>query len=338
VNFTLSDDQLALAGAMRALCVGHFPLERLRASESKARVVDAADWEELGRAGAFSIRTPEAHGGLGLGMAESVVVFEELGRALVPGPLADSALAAGLVDGASRGEVVVGSVDRRSGASGASVPSPSGLPAGPPALIPHLDALGTLVVVDDDGLALVDPASVDARPADRSLDPLTPMWIAEGELPRGERIGGPEGAVGWRYGLRLLSAAMCVGLAAATLEMAVEHARSREQFGRPIGSFQAVKHICADMLVRLELARVALHAAAVTADTPEVGDPMRSMAGATLLALEAALQNGRQCIQVHGGMGFTWEVPAHLYLMRARVLQGACGAACELEETVAQSL
>jgi alkylation response protein AidB-like acyl-CoA dehydrogenase len=324
MNFVVSEDQLALAGAIRALCAGRFALERLRAVEGESRVVDAADWEELGRAGVFSIRTSEEHGGLGLGMAESVVVFEELGRALVPGPLVASALAAGLVKGASDGSVMVGSVMRP--------------PPGMPALVAHLDALGTLVVVDEEGLALVDVSPLHAKPAQRSLDPLTPMWIVNGDLPIGDRIGGPEGAVGWRYGEALLTSALCVGLAAVSLEMAVEYARSREQFGRPVGSFQAIKHICADMLVRVELARVALHAAAVIADDPEVGDPVRAMAGATLLAVEAALENGRKSIQVHGGMGFTWDVPAHLYLMRARVLENSCLAGDELAETVSATL
>ena len=116
-----------------------------------------------GAAGVFSIRPSEQHGGLGLGMAESVVVFEELGRALVPGPLVASALAAGLVDGASDGTVVVGSVTRP--------------PPGAPALVAHLDALGVLVVVDDEGLALVDPSvsrretgRAFARPADPHVD------------------------------------------------------------------------------------------------------------------------------------------------------------------------
>jgi alkylation response protein AidB-like acyl-CoA dehydrogenase len=253
-----------------------------------------------------------------------VVVFEELGRSLVPGPLAAQALAAGIIDGASEGTTVVGSVRR---------PAP-----GRPVLVPNLGALGSLVLVGEEGLSVVDPATVDAVPASRSLDPLTPMWIVRGDLPEGEHLGGPEAAFGWRYGEDLLFGALSVGIAAATLDLAVEYAKSREQFGRPIGSFQAIKHICADMLVRTELARVAIHAAAVVSDDPETGDPTRAAAGASLLALEAALENGRKCIQVHGGMGFTWEIPAHLYLMRARVLENASGNTEDLAERVAERL
>jgi alkylation response protein AidB-like acyl-CoA dehydrogenase len=190
---------------------------------------------------------------------------------------------------------------------------------GGPLLVEHLGSLGVLVIVDGEGLATVDPATLDATAVERSLDPLTPMWRVAG-LPAGDRIGGREEAQRWRRDTQVLGGALLVGLASATVDMAVAYAKDREQFGRPIGSFQAVKHLCADMLVRVEVARAAVHAAAVNVDQPDVGDGVRAAAGAALLAAEAAVANGKSCIQVHGGMGFTWEVPAHLYLMRARVL------------------
>jgi alkylation response protein AidB-like acyl-CoA dehydrogenase len=129
---------------------------------------------------------------------------------------------------------------------------------------------------------------------------------------------------------------LLVGLAAAAVDLAVAYAKGREQFGKPIGSFQAVKHMCADMLVRAEVARAAVHAAAATIDQPDVGDAVRAAAGAGLLAVEAAIANGKSCIQVHGGMGFTWEVPAHLYLMRARVVASELDATATLAELVAE--
>jgi alkylation response protein AidB-like acyl-CoA dehydrogenase len=140
----------------------------------------------------------------------------------------------------------------------------------------------------------------------------------------------------WRRDASVLGGALLVGLAAATVDLAVAYAKERQQFGKPIGSFQAVKHLCADMLVRSEVARAAVHAAAVTIDQPDVGDAERAAAGAGLLAVEAAIANGKTCIQVHGGMGFTWEVPAHLYLMRARVLAGELEGADALAELVAE--
>jgi len=99
-----------------------------------------------------------------------------------------------------------------------------------------------------------------------------------------------------------------------------------------------VKHLCADMAVRAELARCAVHAAAVTVDQPDVGDASVAAAGAKLLADEAAIANGRSCIQVHGGMGFTWEVPAHLAYKRARVLATQFGTDEQLAEWLGDSL
>jgi alkylation response protein AidB-like acyl-CoA dehydrogenase len=113
--------------------------------------------------------------------------------------------------------------------------------------------------------------------------------------------------------------------------MAVRHAREREQFGSPIGAFQAVKHLCAEMLVRAEVARTAVYAAAVTADPAEI-------AGAKLLADGAAVRNARDCLQVHGGMGFTWEADVHLHLKRAWLRAGQWMTAAEAEEALAADL
>jgi len=121
VDFELSEDERALADGMRRLCEGRFPLERLRAAEGRAEL-DPAAWAELADAGVFSLRVPEADGGLGLPMATAAVVFEELGRALVPGPLVATHLAAGLVKGAAEGDEPVSSVRRPAGPA-TSIPS-----------------------------------------------------------------------------------------------------------------------------------------------------------------------------------------------------------------------
>ncbi len=169
------------------------------------------------------------------------------------------------------------------------------------------------------------------------MDPLTPVWSVRA-LPAGEPVAGDDVTAWWRRDGAVLTAALQVGAAAWTTELAVAYAKQRHQFGRPIGGFQAVKHLCADMAVRTELARCAVHAAAVTADQPDVGDPVDAAAGAKLLADEAAVANGRSCIQVHGGMGFTWEIPAHLAYKRARVLATQFGTAEAMAERLARSL
>ncbi len=310
MDFELSDDQRDLAEAIRRLCQGRLPLAELRCRERTAHVVDRDGWAALGGAGVFAMTVPEADGGLGLGLADAAVIFEELGAGLVPGPLVATFLAAGRIDGAADGSAVVGVVERPGTADRSSDVLPT--------VVEHLDDLDVLVVLDGSGLAVVDPTSVEATPLDGSLDPLTPLW-ALSRLPAGEPLGGPTEAARWSRDGAALTAAIQVGLARWACDRAVDYAKERHQFGRPIGSFQAIKHLCADMVVRTEVARAAVHAGALTVDQPDVGDAQRAVAGAKLLADEAALANSRTAIQVHGGMGFTWEVPVHLAAKRARV-------------------
>jgi alkylation response protein AidB-like acyl-CoA dehydrogenase len=318
MDFRVGDDQRELAEGIRSMLAGRMPLEHLRACEGHERAITTEDWAALGETGVFGLTLPEPSG-TGLGLADAAVVFEELGRGLVPGPIVGTFLAAsaGIVDGAAEGRVQVGvhTADRPG-----------------PVLVEHLGVLDALLVLEGDGPGqLLTPAPVGgAHRVEHPLDPLTPLWRLD-TLPFGGSVAGDHGRL-WHQGA-LLTAALQVGHAAAALELAVAYAKERQQFGKPIGSFQAVKHMCADMLVRSEVARAAVHAAACLSDAPDVvaaesaaagcapGQMLeRGVVGAKLLADEAALANARASIQVHGGMGFTWEVPLHLHLKRARVL------------------
>ncbi|MFE9030472.1 acyl-CoA dehydrogenase family protein [Streptomyces iakyrus] len=249
--------------------------------------LDRGLWRALGDLGFFALRVPEADGGVGLGLAEAVLVFEEAGRALLPGPLVATHLAAGAVPGAATGETVVAAVD------------------------------GGLV----EWLAEADAVRGDTTGAVplRSLDPLTPLH----RVPAGRPAPDPVAI--------LLTAAEQLGTAGRVCELAAQHARAREQFGRPIGAFQAVAHLCAGILVRAETARAAVYAAAVTADPADI-------AAARILADEAAVRGARDCLQVHGGMGFTWESEVHLHLKRAWVRTQRAGGVTESEELLAAAL
>jgi alkylation response protein AidB-like acyl-CoA dehydrogenase len=317
MNFDLDADDRALQQGIRDLCRSDTVPDHPRAREA-AGGVDRDTWRELGRAGVFALRLPESEGGVELGLTGAALVFEELGRALVPGPLVASHLAGGLVDGAAMGDRVVGLVERLPGT----------------AIVEHLDALDVLVALDDDGLWSVAPGSFEAEPVGAPLDPLTPLHRVA-ELPMGEQIAGPEDASRWRLEGAVLTAAFATGIASAATDSAVAYAKEREQFGRPIGSFQAVKHLCADMLTRAEVGRAATYAAACAADDPAAaGDPGRAAASALLLSAEAAFVNGKDCIQVHGGMGFTWEANVHLYVKRAAILRTRFGGADAQAEAV----
>ena len=309
MDFELSDDQVALTEGVRSFCQGRFPIETVRDLEGRGGV-DRALWGELAEMGVFALRLPEAEGGVGLGWADAVLTFAELGRGLVPGPLVWSHLAAGLVAGAGTGEVVVAGFERDD----------------PAAVLEFPDAVNVVLVVDDDGIWQVDPAALGLRHVGTPLDPLTPIGHITEPVPPGEQVAGPAEAAALRRHGAALTSGYLLGLSETATELAVAYAKERVQFDRPIGQFQALKLIMADMFTRTEVARGAVYAAGVTLDDPVVGDPQRAVAAAKVTAGEAAVGNGKSCVQVHGGMGYTWEVDAHLVLKRAYALEPSFGS------------
>jgi alkylation response protein AidB-like acyl-CoA dehydrogenase len=318
-----TDDQVALAAELARFLAGRVTPEVRRAAAERPGGLDRDLWRALGELGMFTLAIPEERGGVGLGMAEATLVFEELGQAAVPGPLIGSFLAAGLdlpvAAAAGAGEAVVGLV-----------------PAGRPAFVEHRAGLDALLVVAPDGVTLTDPPdAAGCRPVARPLDPLTPVDLVDA-LPDGESVGGPDLADRLRRDAALLAAALQVGLAGGALTMATDYAQGRVQFGRPIGSFQALKHLLADARVAVEVARAAVAAAGVEID--EDGDAGRAVDAARIVASRAADRATRTCIQVHGGIGFTWELDAHLFLKRALVLDVGVGSAEEAVASLAASL
>jgi alkylation response protein AidB-like acyl-CoA dehydrogenase len=361
VDFRLTEEQEALRRGMRELLAARFGREALRAAVDSAEAetgptLDTALWGELGETGLFSLRAPESAGGAGLGLPEAVLVFEEAGRALLPGPLAASHLAGswGLVPGAADGSVVVtgtgvvrAAADVGAGLDGASTVAP---------LVEHLEAAGAVLVLGDGdgdgdgdggavgeedtvgeeggggGVRVVAPRQLVAESV-RSVDPLSPLHRVLGWSAPGADIGRPPqvDVAALQREATLLTAAQQLGSAWRTLELAVGHARRREQFGRPIGAFQAVQHLCAGMLVRSETARSVVYAAAVTEDEEEI-------CAAKLLADSAAVDNARDCLQVYGGMGFTWDADVHLHLKRAWLRAQQWRTAVTSEEQLASAL
>ena len=304
MNFDLTDDQEALRDGIRAVCQGRFTSDRVRAG------FDRGVWDELAETGVFSLLSD------GFSWADAALAFEELGRAVVPGPLVWGVLAHGLVGGVPTG------LERPA--------------AGVPALVEHLDRADVVLVLDDDAVRSVPAAAVSGDALDWPLDPLTPVTRVDA-LAEGDVLDGVDVAA-WRRGGAVLTAAFQVGIAHGCVEQATEYSLGRKQFDRPIGSFQAIKHLLADAIVRAEVARTAVHAAAVTLGDPETGDVDRAIAGAKLLAGEAAVKNAKTSLQVHGGMGFTWEVDAHLYLKRAWLTNTEFGSPDACADALAASL
>lgn len=309
MEFRLDDEQLALQDTVLRFCAARFPLDRIR--EREGGRLDRAAWRELAGLGVFSLLVPEAAGGVGRGMVDAAIAFEQLGLHLVSGPALWSTLAAPYVEGAASGDRLVGGLDD---------------PADEPVRVEHAEDLDALLILRADGVFLCAAPELPVFEALAPFDPLTPVGRCAA-LPRGVRIGGAADAALLRRRGTVLAAAMLLGVAHAALETARRYALEREQFGAPIGSFQAVQHLLADMYVRTALARGAVYAAAAVLDDPEIGDPIRTGAAAKLLAGEAALENARVAVQIHGGVGFTWEMPPNYLLKRAWVLEHTFGDA-----------
>lgn len=314
MDFWVDDDRRDLQTGIRAFVQGRFPLDEVAAREETDAVIDPDRWREIAEMGVFSLRQD------GFDVRSTVLAFEELGAGLVPGPVVATHLAAGLVDGAADGTAIVSFVE----------------PDATDVMIEHAAQATDLLRLDGDHPRRLDPASLDLEPVRRPIDALTPIWRAAAPLPAGERLGGAAAELR-RVGV-VLVAAMQVGVAAAAVELATRYAREREQFGRPIGSFQAVKHLLAEMFTKSDVARSAVYAAACALDDASDDDPARAASVAKVMAGEAALFCGKTGIQVHGGMGFTWEVHAQRYWKRAVVLDATLGTAGHHAEVVASTL
>ena len=329
MEFRLDTAQVDLQQTVARFCADRFPLDRV--AEREGAATDRALWQDMADLGMFGLLLPEESGGSGLGVVEGALLFEQLGAHLAPGPVLWTVLAAPLIDGAADGRTLVGGVEA------AAVDGATGT-----ALVEHAVDLDVLLVVGDDGIVAHDTADLDPPTSLDPLDPLTPVGRFGGLAGPGAAAGRPVGDAAAAAALRLLgtvlSAAVLVGVAGQALDVARAFALDRHQFGVPIGSFQAVKHLLADMFVRSGLAQSATYAAAAIVDRPDDDDPVRAADGAKLLAAEAAVANAGTAIQVLGGMGFTWDMPTNHLLKRAWVVEQSFGLADDLARRLGSTL
>jgi len=307
MHFRFDDDQMAMRDAVRSVCADHFELAVVARREGGPAAPVA--WSALAELGVLGMLGGEP--GADIGVVEAAIVFEELGAHLVGGPVLWTALSAPYVPGAADGDVRVTGIE-------------AGGPAVGPVVVEHADESQVLVVLRGDR-AEVCPLADVARSGDGSpMDPLTPVGVLA-SVPAGTVVAEGAAVHRLRRDGRILAAASLVGGAQAVLDVARDYALGREQFGVPIGSFQAVKHILADMYVRVEVARAATYAAAAVAAGKGDGDPDLAARTAKHLGGEAAVLNARAGVQVLGGMGFTWDMLPHYFLKRAFVLDLAFG-------------
>jgi alkylation response protein AidB-like acyl-CoA dehydrogenase len=360
--FDLTDEQEAIRSTAREFLASRFKSERMREIAGSEDGTDEQGWSEMAELGWAGLALPEEWGGQGLGIVDLAVLFEEMGYALAPSPLFSNtvvglALAQSasdeqkerwlrpLAEGTARGTQAI--VD--AGSTGVPGAYPMKAEADGDAIV--LDGKKELVA-DAAGAAFFLVATADGRrhivPADSAGVSITPEISIdttrrlstvnfEGvRVPADQtlrRHGAEFEAVFLRGAVAL--AAESTGVAQRTMEMAVAYAKDRQQFGRPIGAYQAVSHRCAQMLLETENSRSAVYGAAWAADASPDGLPLAaSMAKA--YASDAGWRVPDASIQVHGGIGFTWEHDLHFFLKRGRANASMYGDARWHREQVAK--
>ncbi|MBC9731789.1 acyl-CoA dehydrogenase family protein [Nocardioides marmotae] len=319
MDFALSEEQQELAAIVRSALA--------KRADPRVETYDEELWQLLvEQVGVPALGIPEEHGGAGFTLFEALVALEEVGRALVPSPLLSSlvtseALLAGATEearGALLPRLAAGEVAAFVDATGGAGPVVTDVLDG--------DLATVLVAATDDGLWALDP-DVTTRAWTASMDQTLRLARVEVEVASATRIGeGPPAATRAALVGAVGVAALQTGTAARALEMTVGYTQERVQFGRPIGSFQALKHRMADMLVRLEMSRSASWAAAYAVSSGAAdGERLAHMAKAYCSEALAAI--AAETVQLHGGIAITWEHDAHLVLKRAHSLGQLFGTA-----------
>jgi alkylation response protein AidB-like acyl-CoA dehydrogenase len=350
MDFTFSTEQEDFRQAVRATLADKAPSTYVRAMIDDPVGVTPELWQTMAELGWLGVLVPESAGGLGLGLVDLVVLQEELGKLPFPGPFVSSAVAAtlaavrlgvddllpDLASGARRGTVALeerGHGDPLAGIRATAKPDGDAavLSGAKPVVLDGATADWALVVADDGeglGTYLLESPAGEAVPG---LDVTRKIAHLDLDGRTAPRVGpaGDQSAL-WRRVVDDVDVALSaelVGTSERALELAVEYAKVRVQFDRPIATFQAIKHKAAEMLHHLELARVGTHYAAWASDT-DSPDRERAAAMCKGYAGEAAVAVTAESIQIHGGVGFTWDVDCHLLYRRAKqddLLFGAQG-------------
>jgi alkylation response protein AidB-like acyl-CoA dehydrogenase len=345
VYFDLNDEQQQIKATAKEFLASRYKPERVRELIDTELGFEDSDWQEMAELGWPGLALPEEHGGQGLGIVDLAVVFEEMGYGLATTPLLSNTVAglalalngteeqkaeflAPLAAGEKRGTValfdagsaaVIGEFEMEAQPGNGGV-----VLDGEKVLVMDAAAADFLLVATADGRRHIvereqSGVSVTKEP---SIDPTRRVYSVrfDGVEVTAERTlsGDQEDYLPVLYRGCVAVSAELTGIAQRTMEMAVEYAKERQQFGRPIGSYQAVSHRCAQMLLETEGSRSATYYAAWAADaSPEDLPLAASMAKA--YASDAGWRVADRSLQVHGGIGFTWEHDLHLWLKRAKV-------------------
>ncbi|HSS33481.1 MAG TPA: acyl-CoA dehydrogenase family protein [Solirubrobacterales bacterium] len=362
--FDLTDEQQAIKATAKDFLASRFKSERIREIAASQSGFDADGWQQMAELGWAGLALPEEWGGQGLGIVELAILFEEMGYALAPSPLFSNTIVGLALS-------LCGSDDQRERylrplAEGALRGTPAlwgaGSTATPGAYVMEAQADGDGVVLNGEKVLVMDAASADfflvatsdghRHLVDRDADGVSVSEEPSIDSTRrlstvrfdGVRVAAADTLPAQGHEYEAVLDRLCVALAAEStgvaqrsLDMAVEYAKDRQQFGRPIGAYQAVSHRCAQMLLETENARSTFYGAAWAADAEPESLPLAaSMAKA--YASDAGWRVPDASIQVHGGIGFTWEHDLHFFLKRGRANAALFGDAKWHRERVAAAV
>jgi alkylation response protein AidB-like acyl-CoA dehydrogenase len=353
MQFGLSESQQFLKDSARKFFAGECPSSEMRRLMETDTGYDADLWAKLTEQGYTGIIFPETYGGVGLGTVDLMLLMEEAGRVLLPGPFFSTVVLAGSILNAvstpehkqkylapiCRGEARATAAILETGASwnprDVQMSAANGKLSGEKLFVSDAAIADYMIVVARNGLFLVDCKAHGLKVSPMSgIDLTRKLYDVEFSNTPAEQIGSPEDLPEAFDVATAALAAELVGGMQRTLEITVEYAKTRKQFGKPIGMFQAVQHQCADMYLETESARSAVYYAgwALEENSP---DAATAVSIAKMYASDAARTVGNRGIQIHGGMGFTWENDLHLYYRRAKASETAFGDATFHRERIA---
>lgn len=314
MEFAFTEEQSQITQAAREMLLDVCKPTDLRRLLTQESGFDTGRWQTVRDMGLLGILAPESAGGMGLGLVDLIGIAEAAGYVALPEPLVELSgiavpLLASLDGGSERlSRVLEGGIVA------------IGHPVNP--VVEHADVADCFLIADEDALHLLDrkDVSIERQP---SFDSLRRLFRVQWSVEHSRRTPGKSAQIALRGAI--LAAAQQIGLAQRCIDMSVAYAKERIQFGKPIGSYQAVKHLLATAQVKVEFARPVVHAAAAEFTIGNQTSHAR-IAHAKIAAGVAADLAARTAVQVHGAMGITWEVDLHFFLKRALALNFAWGA------------
>jgi alkylation response protein AidB-like acyl-CoA dehydrogenase len=354
MQFGLSESQQILKDTARKFFAGESPIAAVRKAMETETAYDPALWTKLAEQGFTGIITPEEYGGMGLGKVELILLMEEAGYALLPGPFFSTVALAGnvidacaspeqkkeylgrIADGRARATVALVEAAGSWDTEGLKLSFAGNKLNGTKLFVTDAAVADFIVVIGGDGIFVVDAKApgVHVEPM-KGMDLARKIYSVDFSNTPAERLGNPGGL---SRALDVATTALCAEMTGGmqrVLELTVGYAKTRKQFGKPIGIFQAVQHLCADMYLETESSRSAVYYAAWALEE-NMPDAMAAVSVAKMYASDASRSVGNRGIQVHGGIGFTWENDVHLYYRRAKASETMLGDATFHRERIAR--